>query len=112
MKRVLTLIVGIALLLIVFSFIAGRTEKPQLTTEQIAAQAPIGSSPAQVLAILDAKHIEHSAYDSDPDKRRSLVAISRGSKWSLVREDHSVRFTFDETNHLISKEPHTRLTGP
>ena len=112
MKRVLTLIVGIALLLIVFSFIAGRTEKPRLTTEQIAAQAPIGSSPAQVLAILDAKHIEHSAYDSDPDKRRSLIAISRGSKWSLVREDHSVRFTFDETNHLISKEPHTRLTGP
>jgi hypothetical protein len=87
-------------------------EKPQLKIDQIAAQVPFGSSPAQVLAILDGKHIEHSAYDADPNKRRSVVAISRGSKWSLIREDHIVRFSFDENNHLILKEPHTWLTGP
>ena len=106
------MIVGLALFLVLLSFIAGRLEKPRLTSEQMAAPVSIGANPAQVLAILDSRHIEHFGYEVDPDKGRFIMAISRGSKWSLVREDHTVTFNFDETDHLISKEPHTRLTGP
>jgi hypothetical protein len=111
-KKLLGVIVGIALVLMLFSLIAGRMEKPQLKTDQISALVPLGSSRAQVSAILDSNHIEHFAYEVDPDNKRLLVAISRGSKWSLVREDHSVRFNLDMTDHLISKEVRTTLTGP
>src|ERR1700722_12865113 len=65
-----------------FWFIAGRRENHNLEVSKISAPVPIGSSPAQVLAILGASHIEHFAYKVDPDNGRFLVAISRGSKWS------------------------------
>jgi hypothetical protein len=112
MKKVVSLIVGLALLLALTSVIGGRMEKPRFSNEQIASSVPMGASPAQVFAILDAKHIEHFGYEVDPDKKRYIVARSRGSRWSLVRKDHSVTFSFDDTDHLISKEPHIWLTGP
>jgi len=112
MKKLLCLIVGLALSFMLLSFLADRIEKPRLTSDQIASSVPIGFSPAQVLAILDSKHIEHFPCEVDPGKGHFLVAISRGSKWGLIREDHAVSFHFDNTDHLISKEPHTWLTGP
>jgi hypothetical protein len=112
MKKLLSLIVGFALFLALVSFISGKMEKPRLTSEQIAAPVPLGASPAQVLAILDAEHIEHFGYDIDPDNKRFIFAVSRGSKWSLVREDHSITFRFDEHDRLVSKEPRTTLNGP
>jgi hypothetical protein len=112
MKKLSGLTAGCVLLLWFGSLIIARSEKPRFTNEQIAGTVPIGTSPAQVSAFLDSKHIEHSGYETTQDEKRSITAISRGSKWSIVREDHAVTFRFDEADHLISKEPHTWLTGP
>ncbi len=112
MKKLLSLIVGFLLFLVLLSVVVDKAQKPRLTNEQIAGAVPLGASPMQVMAFLDSKHIEHFGYEVNQDKKRYITARSRGSNWSIVREDHVVIFRFDDADHLIAKEPHVWLTGP
>jgi hypothetical protein len=86
--------------------------KSQLTSQQISAGVALKTTPVQVLAFLDAQHIEHSSYRIDPVKGRVISAVSRGSKWSLIRSDHAVDFRFDDSDRLVAKDMHDFYTGP
>ena len=108
MKNSLTVVVGLLLI----TGCKSATNASQLTNSQIGQGIPLNAGPSQVIVLLESKHIEHSSYRVDPKNGNTITAISRDtSKWHVVREDH-IRFRFDSSDRLISKDGHNHLTGP
>jgi len=93
----------------------------------ITREAPIGSSIAQVEAMLDGHHFTHSSYydvldtgnfDDKPEKLRGVAhgyigAITRNVEWnSITRWDIMARFYFNERGELIDYTIRRIGTGP
>jgi len=103
-----TIFIGV--LVMPLAFVASSC-KPHITTEginqQIAREAPRGSSIAQVLAFLDSHTIEHSGYMENPetasdfrynvpDNRKPLV---KGYLMGIMRNVRTRRWDFFNMEH-------------
>ena len=96
---------------------------PDEVEEWIAAEAPVGSDEAKVLAFLDARRIEHSALfestnvNSDfrelgESKKRLITAAIRDARHDLlVRWDICMTFRFDEAGRLVEHRVRNVGTG-
>jgi hypothetical protein len=91
----------------------------RITVEDIRKQLqngiPPGASRSTVEVYLDSQKIAHS-YIDDPrysNERRVEYAWIRDSSHSwLVRGDISIRFRFDESDHVVDYEVREMFTGP
>jgi len=73
------------------------------------AALPIGSSIPQVLAFLDANHIDHAPY---VPAKHAIGAIKRNVCWALLTEcSIEIQLLFDGENRLQRTSVHEGFTG-
>jgi hypothetical protein len=82
-----------------------RGDSPKRLQARMNSALPIGSSLPQVLAFLDANHIDHAPY---VPAKQAMVAIKRNTCWALLTEcSIEKQFSFDGENkyraHLSGK---------
>jgi hypothetical protein len=79
-------------------------------TDAISTALPTGSTPAQVVAFLDAQHLGHSEFD---EKTRSVFASTAEEQVNfLIRTRVFIEFDFDEMAHMTSFSVRQGVTGP
>ena len=87
---------------------------PTAVERELAQKVPLNSSPAQVIGFLNQQKIEHSAYERSSNQLPVIEAVIRepASRWTIVKTDFGVHFTFDAGGHLTSIRVTPRYTGP
>jgi hypothetical protein len=86
-----------------------RGDSPKQLEAKMNAALPIGSSIPQVLAFLDANHIDHAPY---VPAKHAIGAIKRNVCWALLTEcSIEIQLLFDGENRLQRTSVHEGFTG-
>jgi hypothetical protein len=86
---------------------------PMVAGRDLAKGIALQSTQAQVLGYLSGKKVKHSQYLHDSAQGNLIYAdIPDTRKLTIVRDDCSIEFRFDDHDRLAKVEVREYLTGP
>lgn len=114
-RKLVTIAVAVSVLGICFILVTGspfrfhRGDSPKQLVARMNAALPIGTSIPDVLAFLDANHIDHAPYAS---AKHTIGAIKRNTCWALLTEcSIEIQLLFDGENRLQRISAQEGFTG-
>jgi hypothetical protein len=114
-RKLITIAVAVSVIGICFILITGspfrfyRGDSPKQLLARMNAALPIGTSIPQVLAFLDANHIDYAPY---APARRTIEAIKRKTCWAVLTEcSIEINVLFDGESRLQRISVQEGFTG-